>query len=34
MRALETIAFSLGVMAFTVGLLLFLMGGPTYRRNG
>jgi len=33
MRALETIGFSLGVIAFTVGLLLFLIGGPNYRRN-
>ena len=33
MRALETIGFSLGVMAFTVALLLFLMGGPNYRHR-
>lgn len=29
-RALETIGFSLAVMAFVVALLLFLMGGPHY----
>jgi hypothetical protein len=33
MRALETIGFCLGVFAFTIGLLLFLMGGPNYRRH-
>lgn len=33
MRALETIGFSLVVIIFTVGLLLFLMGGPSYRRK-
>lgn len=33
MMALATIGFSLGVMAFTVGLLLFLVGGPHYRRD-
>lgn len=33
MRALETIGFSLGVIAFTVALLLFLMGGPNYRHH-
>ncbi len=33
MRALETIGFSLAVIAITVGLVLFLMGGPTYRRK-
>ena len=33
MMALATIGFCLGVMAFTVGLVLFLMGGPTYRKN-
>lgn len=30
MRALETIGFSLAVIIITVGLLLFLMGGPHY----
>lgn len=33
MMALATIGFILGVMAFTVGLLLFLVGGPHYRRD-
>lgn len=30
MRALETIGFSLVVIAFCVGTLLVLMGGPHY----
>jgi hypothetical protein len=33
MRALETIGFSLVVIAFAIGLLLFMMGGPNYRRK-
>jgi hypothetical protein len=33
MMALATIGFILGVMAFTVGLLLFMVGGPNYRRD-
>jgi len=33
MRALETIGFTLGVIIFAVGLLFFLMGGPTWRRH-
>lgn len=33
MRALETIGFSLGVIFFAVGLLLFMMGGPNYPRH-
>ena len=33
MRALETIGYSLLVIAIMVGLLLFLMGGPTYRNK-
>jgi hypothetical protein len=33
MRALETIGFSLLVIAFSVGLLLFMMGGPHYRHK-
>jgi hypothetical protein len=31
MRALETIGYSLLVIAIVVGLLLFLIGGPGYR---
>ena len=31
MVVLEIIGYSLLVMAFCVGLLLFLMGGPHYR---
>jgi hypothetical protein len=34
MRALETIGFSLLVIAFTVATLVFMMGGPNYRRHG
>lgn len=33
MRALETIGFSLLVIAISVGLLLFCMGGPHYRHK-
>lgn len=33
MRALETIGFSLLVIAFTVGTLLFMMGGLNYRHH-
>lgn len=33
MMALATIGFILGVCAFTVGLLLFMIGGPSYRRR-
>jgi hypothetical protein len=33
MRAVEVIGFSLGVIAIVVALLLFLMGGPAYRRK-
>ncbi|MFJ2953508.1 hypothetical protein [Streptomyces sp. NPDC087270] len=30
MRALETIGFSLVVIAFAIGTLVVLMGGPNY----
>jgi hypothetical protein len=33
MMALATIGFILGVTAFCVGLLLFMVGGPNYRRD-
>lgn len=33
MRALETIGFSLVVIAFSVATLLFMMGGPNYHRK-
>jgi uncharacterized membrane protein (DUF441 family) len=33
MTALETIGFSLGVIIFTVGLLFFMIGGPTSRKH-
>jgi hypothetical protein len=33
MRALETIGTALVIMAFSVGLLLFLIGGTSYRRK-
>ncbi|CAG6396735.1 conserved hypothetical protein [Actinacidiphila cocklensis] len=33
MRALETIGFSLVVIAFSVATLVFMMGGPKYRRK-
>ncbi|SEG83428.1 hypothetical protein SAMN05216223_11476 [Actinacidiphila yanglinensis] len=33
MRALETIGFSLLVIAICIGTLLFLMGGTHYQRK-
>jgi len=33
MVVLEILGFSLGVMAIWAGLLLFLMGGLSYRRQ-
>ena len=30
--ALATIGFTLGVMAFVVGLLLVFIGGPSFRK--
>ncbi|GHJ41758.1 hypothetical protein [Streptomyces sp. TS71-3] len=32
MTALETVGYSLGVIAFVAAALLFMMGGPAYRR--
>jgi hypothetical protein len=31
MRALETIGYSLLVIIFSLAVLFFMMGGPTYR---
>jgi hypothetical protein len=33
MKVLEAVGFSLGVIAIFVVLLLFLIGGPNYRKH-
>lgn len=34
MKVLETILFSLGVIAIFAGLVIFMMGGLSYRSKG
>ncbi len=33
MKVLEAVGFSLAVIAIVVALILFMMGGPTYRKR-